>query len=834
MRPLLFTLLLAVPAAAQNLSMDLVTTPTWPGGLAISKTNGVCWADFDGDGWVDFFGARAKQLWRNRDGQDWELTIVPNIVEGYRYGSAAGDYDNNGLPDLATEPRAITNERMDLLRNLGDLLFEEVGQDSQIVDSLPYGDSETNAWCDVDFDGFLDLSVPVYPAWAMGGGPGNFFLHNQGPTGPGGAYRFLERSLIAGLDNPPGTSRPEGTEFCDVDGDGDTDLFTGGTLFQNISGVGVPLFRDASDTSGIVKRDLLEEGLCFFDMDLDGDQDLLILYCQPTEARVYENSGDGTFKLRPKNWFEGNGGSCLGMSKVDWDNDGDLDLTTQNTLRRNLFMETGQRRFGLETHNIPADHMTNSTIAWADWDKDGDQDLLLGTWSLQGYLYDNALYGADTPPQERRHVRVRIVRDSDSVDRGLETEFGAFAELTLHDEPGRLRRRQFVTSAAGYVNQNEYTLHFALPPAPDPGDGEDWIFDLHVDFPSEPAVGVRRVDRHVNPVLSGISLADLDDREIWVYRSGRVRLNGCDYAPIGGVQPVMTATTGGLALVTDQAGLPDVVDAPADDWWVGVEFDTTLASAPQRLREVILDGVAAQSPEACTGDGGRLVLWDVTDATNALQVAVRDLPRYVRNDRGAYRTNLLLEPGKTYRLLAKVDSLRGTPISAPVIDGPLTTHGGLSFQDGTPCDDTEVLAAGTDSSQVYLSLRFSEDSGSTWVDLGNAHPGSGGPAVLGGSGAADPGTSVLLSLSAGPPSAPTILVSSTRAFCRPMGGGILIPAPDVFTLVPTDAGGAWTLPVDVPVGTLPGTTFYFQTWWIDGGAAGGRAGSNAISVTSPY
>ena len=832
MRPLLPLLLLVLPAAAQDLDMQLVTTPTWPGGLAITSTNGVCWADFDGDGWADFFGARSRQLWRNRGGKDWELVVVPVIPFGYRYGSSAGDYDNDGLPDIATEPRGVTNERLFLLHNLGSLTFEEVAKDNKIVDFTPHGDTETNAWIDVDFDGNLDLLVPVYPEWAMGG-PGNFFLHNQGPTGPGGAYRFVEKSAAAGLDNTPGTSRPEGTEFCDVDGDGDVDCFSNATLYQNVSGLGVPLFRDVSDFCGIEQRDVLDEGANLFDIDLDGDQDLLVSYCQPNEMHVYEANGDGTFELRPKNWFEGSG-SCLGLVKVDFDNDGDIDLITENVFRKNLFLETGQRRFGLASHDIPGDHLSQTTLAWADWNKDGDQDVLLGPWITDGYLYENELYGPETPPAEKRHVRVRVVRDSDTVERGLETEFGATVELFLHDEPGRLRRRNFVTSAVGYLNQNEYTLHFALPPAPDKGDGVDWVFDVTVDFPSEPAAGLQRVDRHVNPVLAGIDLATLEEREIHVYRSGRVRLEGCLYEPIGGATTVMTATTGGLALVSDSAGLPSVVDAPMADWWVGVELETDPAAATQRVREVTIDGLLAQAAESCTGENGRLVLWDVTDPASAELVAAVQLDRYVRNDRNAYRVDLLLEPGRTYRLLAKVDALRGTPITGPVTDGPITTQGGLSFVDATPCDDVEVLAAGIDSGQVYLSARFSADSGSTWVDLGHAHPGTGGAATLAGSGVAQPGGSVQLDLGGALPGTMTIVVSSTRTYCRPMAGGVLVPAPDVLTPIMTDANGDWSAAYDLPPTIEAGTSFYFQAWWVDAGASAGRAGSNALSVTAPY
>ena len=811
--------------------MQKVVTPTWPGGLLIQGTSGVCWADFNGDGWVDFFGGRSRQLWLNREGKDWSLHVLPDIPIIYRYGAVAGDYNNDGLPDLATEPRKVTHERMKLLRNDGSVQFTEVGSQPGIIDLQPHGDAETNTFCDVDFDGNLDLFVPTYGPDM--GGPGNFFLHNQGPTGPGGEYRFFEVSAAVGLDEVPGTSRCEGADWSDVDRDGDPDLFVEGTLFQNNSSPGAPLFHDVSDSIGIEDRDRLDEGLCFLDMDMDGDDDIFVLYCTPVEPRVYENYGDGTFIRRPKTWFAAKPASCIDVSNVDFDNDGDIDLTTDELFLKNEFIETGKRRWSLATHDIPPGDLDYTTFAWADWNKDGDQDLLLGVWGPPGHLYENSLYDETTPAAERRYVRVRVVRDSPDVPRGLETEFGAAASIILHDEGGSLRRRKTITSSAGYLNQNEYTAHFGLPPAPGAGDGGDWLFDVSVDFPSDPAVGVRRVDRTVNPILGGIELATLKDREIWVYRSGRVRLDGCLYEPIPGAEAVMTATTGGLLLASPSAALPDPTPAPAPDWWVGIEFDTSLAGSPQRLREVILDGVVA-TPDLCSGSGVQLALWDVTSPSQPFVAGTARLQRYVRNHRGHYRTDLTLLPGRIYRLIARVDSLRGTPVQAPVTDGALTTHGGLSFQDATACDAAEVLAATVDPTQVYLSARFSPDTGSTWIDLGYAHAGAGGPASLTGSGNPTSGGSLGLGLSQALPQTLTVLVASTHADCRPMAGGVLIPALDSLTPIVTDANGAWSHTFTLPPTLDAGTTFFFQTWWSDATAPGARAASNALSVTAPY
>ena len=826
-------LTLVPPLAAQDVPLELWTNTTWPGGLVLIGTGACAWSDVDGDGWVDFVGARGGQLWRNLGGVDWEL--IPDILRpGVRYGSSIGDYNNDGLLDFATEPRAITNEIMFLMKNLDGTSFVDVGDDPNIVDVPPFGDSETNCWIDVDFDGNLDLLVPVYPQWHMGG-PGNFFLHNLGPTGPGGAYRFTEMSAAAGLDNPPGTSRPEGAEFCDVDGDGDPDLYSNGTLYQNVSGLGVPMFLDVSDNAGIKFRDILDEGCTFFDHDLDGDFDLVVFYCGLTRTRIYENDGDGTFSLIPKDIIEDLVVSCFAMSKTDWDNDGDIDFTTNEVFRRNMLMETGKRKYVVASHNIPNSDLTNTTATWADWDKDGDVDLLLP--DADGGLYDNFTYNDATPLDQRRYVRVKPVRDSDAVPRGLETEYGASVQLFVEDDKPWVRRRSFVSSSAGYLNQNEYALHFALPDDPDPEDPDvDLSFDVSVDFPSDPSGGLRRVDRHVNPVLGGIELARLADREIVVFRGGDVLLGGCLYPPRPGAGRDLTITTGGLVLASDGAPPPDPVNAPAADWYVGHAFDTTTATTPQRLSEVVLDGVTAKTPASCAAGKVRMTLWDTTDAASPFVVpgGEIDVRRYPRNDRNAYRTNWLLEPGRQFRLVARVDELRGTPINGPVVDGPVTTQGGLSFADPTPCEGGDVVAAAVDSQQVYLALRFAEDGGPMWVDLGFAHAGTNGEAQLAGSGAIEPNSQVTLDLTGALPNTLTILVSSPHAACRELAGGILVPETDVLTPLVTDGSGAWSFTSTLPANMPAGATTYFQVWWFDTGAVKLRAASNALSATVPY
>lgn len=624
--------------APVEVPLSLFTSASYPDGVNFGGTMGISFGDYDGDGFTDVVTGWTGSLWRNVGGTDWQfaadLSNVMPLAER-RYGFSFGDYDNDGLPDIATSPRvpAWGDDRMHLLHNVGaGANFVDVAADPAIVDVQPYGNGETLCWADVNGDGNLDLFVPAYPGWE--GGPGNFFLLNQGPAGPQGVYRFVESSEAAGLDNPPGTRRPEGAQFVDADGDGDVDLYANGVLYQNVSAEAVARFKvlDAS-ASGIDLAGSLDEGAMFFDYDLDGDFDLVAAYSNEG-VRIWENRGDGTF-------FEAEAGIVdepmtglnLGMSAEDWDNDGDIDFTTRGVFRRNRLVEDGTRHFTVATSAIPSPDLQSATPAWGDWDRDGDLDCALGNWGRDGWLYENTTYSSATLASAKRYVRVRAVRDSRTIARGLETEYGATVEVSAAAGSHTYRRRKFTASSHGYLNQNEYTLHFGLPDAS--------RVDVSVDFPGLSADGPWRVDKSVNPALGGISPEALADRELTVTRCGDVIIGGVVHEAIPLATPRLTTSAGRLALPGPTA-LPEPVASPQADWFTGLAFDTLGASYRIVVKEILLDG-QLDAPASCGGGESRNIsLWDVTDPAHPKLVAGGALERTTstRNRRSAFPVDI--------------------------------------------------------------------------------------------------------------------------------------------------------------------------------------------------
>ena len=682
--------------------------PGWPSGLNFGKATGISFGDYDGDGWVDFYCGANARLYRNEGGVTWSLaadldSILPTASR--RYGAALGDYDQDGLVDIFTEPRISRDDDdcLHLLHGLGGgPNFEDVALDpTRFVSQLCDVNAETAAWADVDEDGDLDLFLSAYAP--PDGTTGNLFFENLGPTGPGGAWVLMDTTAASGLTNPNGVARPEGMQMLDIDRDGDTDAYCNATFYQNQTVTSPSFVALKRPWTGIQFPNSLDEGLIWFDYDLDGDQDLFVVYVA-LGNKIWENRGDGTFFER-RGILKEPRGLGMGMSAADWDLDGDIDLTTTEIFRRNTIVENGARGIKIQQHEIPAAHLAFPTPAWGDWDRDGDLDCLLSNFSAPGRIYENTTYDATTPLEQRMDVRVKPARSAAGFPRGLEQEFGATVEIRVQDDPTLFVRRNFVAGSHGYLSQNEYALTFGLPPGPDPSAPAEGVrFEVLVDFPGLSSRGILRIDRLVNPALGGIELAQLSDREIVVFRNGQVIVDGVRHYPIiEGARQRLRTTTGGLCLADVGNALPDPVPAPGADWYVGIEVDTSHAKGAFQVVELLVDG-KLDAPSTC--DGSTVRVWDVTALEEPRLVYAGDFKTRLSNRRSFFATEFELSPGRRYRVVACTTQLRGTPISGPWLSDTIIVTGGLSFQDTDPCSGRAVARAEVDPEEVQLALRL--------------------------------------------------------------------------------------------------------------------------------
>ena len=62
--------------------------------------------------------------------------------------------------------------------------------------------------------------------------------------------------------------------------------------------------------------------------------------------------------------------------------------------------------------------------------------------------------------------------------------------------------------------------------------------------------------------------------------------------------------------------------------------------------------------------------------------------------------------------------MRATTIAGPLVEGPITTRGGLDFQDSAPSTGANVASAAVDPTRLYLAIRFRSALVNQWADLG--------------------------------------------------------------------------------------------------------------------
>jgi len=259
----------------------------------------------------------------------------------------------------------------------------------------------------------------------------------------------------------------------------------------------------------------------------------------------------------------------------------------------------------------------------------------------------------------------------------------------------------FVASSHGYLNQNEYALHFALPPGPEPGAPlAGRVFDLVVDFPGRPARGLLRIDPQVNPALGGLVLAELQEREISVFRSGKVWIDGIEYPPApGGFALRLRETGGGLVRPDPALALAEPEPAPGPAHWEGLELQ---ARGGARLSELLLDAQLAAPP----ADGDfNLVLWDVTDRLHPVRLFAANERTSPRNRRSTFPLELVLEEGRVYRCAARVSELRPSLLRSVEPEDVLAAKGGLSFEDPEPETGKRLVDAALQPASV-LALRY--------------------------------------------------------------------------------------------------------------------------------
>ena len=295
--------------------------------LSYHPTQTAAWFDYDNDGWLDLFignewtkrDPNPSELYHNnRDGTFTECAAASGMtVDCLVKGVTAGDYNNDGRPDLYVSCRSEPNR---LYRNDGpkaggagptDWTFTEVSAAAGVTEPLH---SFPTWFFDYDNDGWLDLFVAGYDIENVG----DFAADTLGLPHKAERARLYHNERDGTFKD---TTRDAhlykilhgmGSNFGDLDNDGWLDFYVGtgdpnlGTLvpnrmFRNASG---RFFQDVT-TSGGFGHLQKGHGVSFADFDNDGDQDIYEVMGGVYEADnfrnvLYENPGHGNHFIKLK------------------------------------------------------------------------------------------------------------------------------------------------------------------------------------------------------------------------------------------------------------------------------------------------------------------------------------------------------------------------------------------------------------------------------------------------------------------------------------------------------------------------------------------------------
>jgi hypothetical protein len=284
-------------------------------------------------------------------------------VSGDAIGCAVGDYDNDGLPDLAVAMR----DRVLLFHNLGHGKFADVTAKVGIQAlNHPAGIS----FVDFDHDGDLDLFVTGAPNHA-GGSPNVLWRNNGNST-------FTDWTSEAALG---GHGTTTDAVLSDVNNDRAVDLVVTGstgapTFFANPREghfKASPLYTDASLAPTV--------GIVALDFNKDDWMDFAVTHAGAPGLSLWRNV-DGTHFERvalPTKGIE----RAWGVTPIDIDNDGWIDLAvvvqTVHGSELRVYRNRGPQGFEDVTDALGLNkiklHDARSVIA-ADINGDGATDLI--------------------------------------------------------------------------------------------------------------------------------------------------------------------------------------------------------------------------------------------------------------------------------------------------------------------------------------------------------------------------------------------------------------------------------------------------------------------------
>jgi enediyne biosynthesis protein E4 len=461
---------------------------------------GAAFFDFDNDGWLDVFLVNGttlegfpkgqeptNHLYRNRgDGTFEDVTARAGLAaSGWGQGVCAGDYDNDGYPDLYVTYYGQSR----LYHNRGDSTFADVTASAGLTETrLRWGTG--CAFLDFDHDGKLDLFVANYidldlktaPVPESGLCRYRGIQVACGPPGLVGGKNALYRNRGDGtfedVSERTGITKASGTyglgvSTLDFDGDGWTDVYVANdsnpsTLYRNKAGAG---FEDVAVAAGCAYsadgKNQAGMGVAVGDYDRNGTLDIFKTNFAGDTSTLYANLGDGYCEDRTFAAGVGINTRWLGWGAgfLDLDNDGWLDLFLANghvypeawqipgeasyKQRKVVYWNRGGSRFDDVSERLGAPVTTPAAArgaAFGDFDNDGNVDVLVNNVNDTPALYRLVSHA-------NHWITLKLV--------GTRSNRSAIGARVRCIVPG-MRLEDEVRGGGSYISQNDLRVHFGL------------------------------------------------------------------------------------------------------------------------------------------------------------------------------------------------------------------------------------------------------------------------------------------------------------------------------------------------------------------------------------
>jgi len=420
----------------------------------ISDAYGVVFRDINNDDLPDIylvcFRGINRLLINNGSGNAFgDATIVsglggnlmPMKINNLELGSTAADFDNDGDREVII---AGWGNSTSYFRNEGDLRFSIHNRKLNIEDAIDFNDVITG---DVNNDGYLDLFFTDEHH------TNRLLLNING-------QEFKDVTVESGLEY---NGICQGAGFCDLDRDGDLDLYVTNWKEPDLPyrNTGNGRFIKTNLNIEVCIKKGNSNSVSFGDVNNDGTFDLFITNREGRNYLFanYTQPGDSNWIFKDITIESNLTDSSISYGSViaDFNNDGWQDIFVTNIGPNQFYLNTGSGKFEKiyqePTPKIYQKKGYSTGAACADYDQDGDLDLFIANKDTFCVFYKNT-----TNNKSFIKFKIRgVTSNSDAIGTVVEI----FQKGKLGDYNYLLGTDQ-ISGGSGYLSTNEQIVHFGL------------------------------------------------------------------------------------------------------------------------------------------------------------------------------------------------------------------------------------------------------------------------------------------------------------------------------------------------------------------------------------